>query len=91
MRFFGTLGGWLLCAGILSGCYVVYNLCAEHVEPQYMNVLITTVFLFWAMGIQIVLFGLVASLIVRTGTRRGGSLSPFLNYTKAGDKEMNRV
>ncbi|MBN1779909.1 glycosyltransferase family 2 protein [bacterium] len=78
LQFFGTLGGWLLILGTSMAGYVIYCMIWKEVPVHYMNVLITTIFLLWAVGIQSVLFGLVASLIVRTGTRKGGSLSPFL-------------
>jgi len=90
MRFFGTLGGWMLTLGFLMGLYVVYGLWIKHVPVAFMNVLITTVFLFWSVGMQFVLFGLVASLIVRTGTRKGSSLSPFLSFAELGFKEKIR-
>jgi len=87
MRFFGTIGGWMLTLGTVMGIYVIYGLWIKQVPVEYMNVLVTTVFLFWAVGIQFVLFGLVASLIVQTGTRRGSSLSPFLTFAESGIKE----
>jgi hypothetical protein len=90
MRFFGTLGGWMLTLGSAMGVYVIYGLWIKRVPVEYMNVLVTTVFLFWAVGVQFVLFGLVASLIVRTGTRRGSSLSPFLTFAGSGIKEISR-
>ncbi|MBN2104172.1 glycosyltransferase family 2 protein [bacterium] len=89
MRFFGIVGGWMLTLGSVMGIYVIYNLWIKRVPVEYMNVLVTTVFLFWATGIQFMLFGLVASLIVRTGTRRGGSLSPFLTFAESGAKEKS--
>jgi glycosyltransferase involved in cell wall biosynthesis len=87
MRFFGAVGGWILTFGLILGLYVVYGLWVKQVAVMYMNVMITTVFLFWTMGIQFMLFGLVASLIVRTGNRMGGSLSPFLDFRKGNSKE----
>lgn len=90
MRFFGALGGWMLTLGSVMGVYVIYGLWIKRVPVEYMNVLITTVFLFWAAGMQFVLFGLVASLIVRTGARRGSSLLPFLTFARSGIKEHSR-
>ena len=87
MRFFGALGGWLLFLGSIMAGYVIYCMWWKQVHASDMNVLITTVFLLWAVGMQSVLFGLVASLIVRTASRKGGSLSPFINFNKAGIKE----
>ena len=87
MRFFGAVGGWIVTLSLMMGLYVIYGLGIKQVAVMYMNVLITTVFLFWTVGMQFMLFGLVASLIVRTGTRMGGSLSPFLDFRKSNGKE----
>jgi hypothetical protein len=44
------------------------------------NVLITVIFLLTVAGFQFLFFGMVASLIVRTGQRRGITLAPETVY-----------
>jgi hypothetical protein len=78
------LGAWLLGIGTFGALYLLVTLFRVDVDAAQLNVAITTIFLFWTVGFQSLFFGLVASLIVRTGSRRGGTLSPFLT---SEDKE----
>jgi glycosyltransferase involved in cell wall biosynthesis len=78
LRFFGMIGAWFFGSGIVLTAWVVYQIGTNSVPFYDLNVLVTLVFLLWAMGFQSLFLGLVAILIVRTGSRKGYTLSPFL-------------
>jgi len=78
LRFFGKLGA----AAVGLGCAALvwfFMLFMRHPMPVgEMNIAVTLVFLFFVSGLQFLFLGLVASLIVKTGERRGRTLSPLL-------------
>lgn len=85
LRFFGKLGilfGFLGSLGIL---FVAFQAIFKKIPQSEFNVLITLVFLLWVLGSQFFFFGFVASLIVKTGDRRGGYLTSHYYATK-GDR-----
>ena len=73
MHFFGAIGV------ILSGFALLGTVIFLFTHPESgsaeSNVLATLLFLIWILGFQFLSFGFVASLIVRTGNRRGQSLA----------------
>ena len=87
LRFFGKLGTLFLCLGCLSAGWLGYNMFVTRVPISDLNVLITLVFLFWVAGFQFLFYGLVASLIVKTGERRGITLAPYLSYPDEEEDE----
>lgn len=84
LRFFGRVGVWFHFLGLLVALWVGYRMVIDHTPLVALNVLVTLVFLLWVVGFQFLFIGLVASLIVRTGERRGITLTPFLSYRKGG-------
>ncbi|MFH1940855.1 MAG: glycosyltransferase family 2 protein [bacterium] len=77
LRFFGKIGAWFFLAGILAVCWMGYQMGVERIPLSDLNVSLTLFFLLWVAGFQFVFLGLVASLIVRTGARWGGTLSSY--------------
>ena len=80
LRFFGRIGIWFLLLGGLGTVWTGYKLLKKQVLVSDMNVVVTVIFLLVVAGLQFVFMGLVASLIVKTGERRGFTLSPFVSY-----------
>ncbi|MBC7186574.1 MAG: glycosyltransferase family 2 protein [Calditrichaeota bacterium] len=70
LRFFGTIGVLfgLAAVGTLVAAIVLASLVTD--DPGVLNVLITLLFLLLVSAFQFLFFGLVAKLIVETGTRR---------------------
>jgi glycosyltransferase involved in cell wall biosynthesis len=70
LRFFGTIGVFFALAalGTLLAALVFAGLVTD--DPGVLNVLITLLFLLLVSAFQFLFFGLVAKLIVETGTRR---------------------
>lgn len=77
LRFFGTLGAWFIGTGMIACCWVGYRMLTRHADLIDLNVPATIVFLFLAAGFQFLFMGLVASLIVKTGDRRGITVAPI--------------
>ncbi len=75
VRFFGRPGLAFLAAGLLGSLYVGYKILFRGVSLDLMNVLTAVDFLLIVAGFQFIFFGLVASLIVRTGDRKGPVLA----------------
>jgi dolichol-phosphate mannosyltransferase len=80
LRFFGLVGSFFLLFGILTSGWIFYRLFLGSLPVEDLNILITLTFLLFAEGFQILLFGLIASIIVKTGQRRGISLASYLTY-----------
>jgi glycosyltransferase involved in cell wall biosynthesis len=78
LRFFGVIGAWFFVLGMVLTAWIVYQMGVVMVPFNNLNVLVTLTFLLWAMGFQSLFLGFVAILIVRTGSRKGYTLSPFL-------------
>ena len=75
LRFFGKVGIWFFVAGAAGCGWVAYRMLINRVPLIDLNVLVTVIFLLLVAGFQFVFLGLVASLIVKTGDRRGGTLA----------------
>lgn len=80
LRFFGRIGVWFLLVGILGACWVGYSIFVDGVLLSDLNVVVTLIFLLWVAGFQFLFLGLMASLIVRTGDRRGITLTTSSSY-----------
>ena len=74
LRYFGRMGMGCFAAALIGTVWIACKTVIGQVAFPDLNVVATLVFLLWAMGFQFVLMGLVASLVVRTGVRRGGTL-----------------
>lgn len=84
MRFFGKIGLVFHGLALLGTVWMGWHMLHFNVPFENLNIVLTTLFLFWIAGFQMILLGLVGSLIVKTGDRRGATLSPFLS-TKKGE------
>jgi len=78
LRFFGAIGAWIISFGVVAGFWVVYKMIFDKLTIVTLNVPATLVFLMITAGVQLLFFGLVASLIVKTGERRGITVSPLV-------------
>lgn len=78
LRFFGKIGTLFVSLGFLGTGWVAYQVISSKMQLSEINVLVTLVFLLWITGFQFLFLGLVASLIVKTGDRRGMTLPPII-------------
>ena len=85
LRFFGQIGLFFSSLGLLSGLWMAWEILAHRTEAAELNVMLTLVFLLWIMGFQFFFLGLVASLIVKTGSRSGGTLALDSFFQKEGN------
>ena len=76
LRFFGKMGALFIGLGLADVVFVGYRIFIDRTPIIDLNVLVTLGFLFWVMGFQFFFFGLLASLIVKTGERKGITLAP---------------
>lgn len=74
LHFFGRLGLLLNGCGILAMAAMVHSALRPERAASEINVLLSTTFLFLAGGFQLLFFGLVANVVVKTGDRRNGQL-----------------
>jgi glycosyltransferase involved in cell wall biosynthesis len=70
LRFFGKVGAWFLIFGFFSILWILYRVCLFDKPLIDVNILLISVFLFIATGVQFFVWGLLADLIVRTGKRK---------------------
>jgi len=91
LRFFGKIGLWLNLFGLLGLLWAAYLVGVNNAQLVDVNVLITMTFLLWVAGFQFIFFGLVATLIVKTGKRRGVTLAPLFEGLKGNhhDRKSN--
>lgn len=80
LRFFGRIGLLFLFLAVLSTFWAGGLALDAHWRMAELNVLITLVFLLSATGFQFIFYGLIASLIVKTGSRKGRTLSAHLAF-----------
>ncbi len=79
LRFFGGMGAWFLAAGALMAGWIIWRVAGAGHSLQTLNIPVTLVFLLGVAGFQCLFLGLVASLIVKTGSRRGMTVSPLIH------------
>lgn len=70
LRFFGKIGALFITFGILSTLWIFYRVYFFNKPLTDINILLTSVFLFVATGVQFFVWGLLADLIVKTGKRK---------------------
>lgn len=75
LRLFGMMSLLLLFISIGIVCWIIIQSIRHALSIDELNVLVTLILLLGIGGFQFIFFGLVASLIVKTGDRRGGTLS----------------
>ena len=84
LRFFGKIGTWFLLSGFASILWILYRVYLFNKPLTDVNILLTSVFLFMATGIQFFVWGLLADLIVKTGKRK----SIYLTESPANGKNL---
>lgn len=70
LRFFGKIGSLFIGFGLLSILWMLYRIYLFNKPLIDINVLLISLFLFMATGVQFFVWGLLADLIVRTGKRK---------------------
>lgn len=78
LRFFGKMGAFFFLAGFAGAVWFAYESLVHHAPYAALNVIVTLVFLIFVMGFQFVFLGLIGSLIVQTGSRKGRTLPPYI-------------
>ena len=84
LRFFGKIGTWFLLSGFGSILWILYRVYLFNKPLTDVNILLTSVFLFMATGIQFFVWGLLADLIVKTGKRK----SIYLTESPSNGKNL---
>ncbi len=77
LRYFGKIGAVCFAAALAGSVWIFWKTVRNGLPLSDLNVPATLVFLLWTMGFQFIFLGLIASLIVKTGLRRGGTLQPI--------------
>ncbi len=79
LRFFGKIGLWFIAFGFISVLWMLYRIYLFNKPLIDINVLLISLFLFVATGVQFFVWGLLADLIVKTGKRKSVYLTepPF--------------
>jgi glycosyltransferase involved in cell wall biosynthesis len=75
LRFFGKIGFVFLFIGFLGMCWVGYYMGVHRTDLIELNIPVTLIFLLWVAGFQFLFLGLVAALIVKTGSRFGFTMA----------------
>ncbi|MFQ5825239.1 MAG: glycosyltransferase family 2 protein [bacterium] len=70
LHFFGGLGIFFNLIGFLTLLIIVYCVGVLNYTLADINVLLSTSFLFFAAGFQLLFFGLIASMVVKTGDKQ---------------------
>ncbi|RMD93251.1 MAG: glycosyltransferase [Calditrichaeota bacterium] len=69
-HFFGLLGLLFNLFGGIALISIIYSLTKLHFQLSETNVLLSTAFLFFAGGFQLLFFGLIANMVIKTGDRK---------------------
>jgi len=86
LRFFGKIGSLFIAFGLLSILWMLYRIYFFNKPLIDINILLISLFLFMATGVQFFVWGLLADLIVRTGKRK----SVYLTETPLNGKGMKQ-
>ncbi|UCE05481.1 MAG: glycosyltransferase family 2 protein [bacterium] len=70
LRFFGKVGTLFIIFGFISILWILYRIYLFNKPLIDINILLISLFLFFATGVQFFVWGLLADLIVRTGKRK---------------------
>ncbi len=87
LRFFGAISMWFFSAAVVVTLVYAFFYTRNAAAHEQTNVLITLLFLMAISGFQFLCYGLIASLIVKTGTRRGVGVSPVIYTSKIMNQE----
>ncbi|MCK5146669.1 glycosyltransferase family 2 protein [bacterium] len=81
LRFFGGIAVWHMMTALIVMAWLIFRGLGVGLTLETLNIPVTLVFLFSVAGFQFLFLGLIASLIVKTGERRGMNVSPII-YNK---------
>ena len=70
LRFFGKIGSVFIFFGLISALWILYRVYLFNKPLIDINILLTSVFLFVATGVQFFVWGFLADLIFKTGKRK---------------------
>ncbi len=84
LRLFGQIGFFFMLLGMLSAFWMGWEIVFRHVQTASLNIIFTLFFLLLIMGFQFFFLGLVANLIVKTGSRSGRTLAMDPYFQKEG-------
>jgi len=87
LRFFGKIGTWFLISGFFSILWILYRVYLFNKPMIDVNILLTSVFLFIATGVQFFVWGFLADLIVKTGKRK----SVYLTEQPSNGKGVGEI
>jgi len=79
LRFFGKISIGFLLIGFVGACWIGFYMGVYRTPLIELNIPVTLVFLLWVAGFQFLFLGLVASLIVKTGTRSGFAMASMVS------------
>jgi len=74
LHFFGVVGFLFTTFGIVALIATAYFALSPEIAIPETNLLLSTTFLYMAGGFQLLLFGLIANMVVKTGNKRNGQL-----------------
>lgn len=80
LHFFGGLGIFFNLLGLVSILVMIYCVVVLNFTLADINVILSTAFLFLSAGFQLLFFGLIGNMVVRTGDKR--NLEQYENYQK---------
>lgn len=89
VHFFAKVGMVLNAAGFVAMLVGVQHLANGQEQFASMNVLFSTAFLLLAAGFQLLFFGLVGNMVVKTGERNGALLEYFTK--RPGETGLSNV
>jgi len=70
LRFFGSLGILFNLLGLLTLLTMMFCVGVLNFPFEDINVLLSTTFLFFAAGFQLLIFGLIANMVIKTGDKQ---------------------
>lgn len=79
LHFFGGLGIFFNLIGFLTLLFMVYSVGVLNYTLADINVLLSASFLFFAAGFQLLFFGLIANMVVKTGDKQNLKLHEKLS------------
>jgi len=85
LRFYGKVGIGFFGLAAMGSVWIVWQAAVRHLPFANLNVMATLVFILWSVGFQFMFMGLVADLVVRTGVRSGGAMTPLALHPRKGD------
>ena len=82
LHFFGALTLLFNGLGITTLFALVFNMAQNRLMTEELNVLMSLAFLFISAGINFLLFGLIANMVVKTGQKRDTPLYELAGFSQ---------